>query len=311
MGNIIIKTKNLSKKYKDSVVVNKIDLEIQEGEIYGFLGPNGAGKTTTIQMLLGLIKPSNGEIYIDGKTIKNNRIDILKNMGSLVESPSYYGNLTAYENLEIIAKVRKIPLSRIQEVLEIVGLEKVEKKLTKNFSLGMKQRLGIGMAILGSPKILILDEPTNGLDPSGIEEIRELIKSFPVKYGMTVLVSSHLLSEIDQIATNVGIINKGNLIFQGEINHLRNLSNTIINFKVDQIDVARKLLKNEKIKFNRNGFEIDSPDYSEVATINKLLVENNINVYRIEEIKDSLERIFLNLIREDENRHVEIDSNRF
>lgn len=311
MSNSIIKTKNLSKKYKNSVVVNKIDLEIQEGEIYGFLGPNGAGKTTTIQMLLGLIKPSNGEIYIDGKTIKNNRIDILKNMGSLVESPSYYGNLTAYENLEIIAKVRKIPLSRIQEVLEIVGLEKAEKKLTKNFSLGMKQRLGIGMAILGSPKILILDEPTNGLDPSGIEEIRELIKSFPVKYGMTVLVSSHLLSEIDQIATNVGIINKGNLIFQGEINHLRNLSNTIINFKVDQIDIARKLLKNEKIKFNRNGFEIDSPDYSEVATINKLLVENNINVYRIEEIKDSLERIFLNLIREDENRHVEIDSNRF
>lgn len=312
MEKMIIKTKNLSKKYKHSTVVDNISLEVRKGEIYGFLGPNGAGKTTTIRMLLGLIKSSNGEIRINGKSVIKNRIEVLKNVGSLVESPSYYGNLTAFENLKIIAKIRKIPDIRINEVLQIVGLNMVKNKLAKNFSLGMKQRLGIGAAILGKPELLILDEPTNGLDPSGIEEIRELIKSFPEKYGMTVIISSHLLSEIDRIATHVGIINKGRLIFQGEMSSLRNLNESCIHFHVEEIEKTQMLLTDRKIKFTNhsNGFVISKTGYKEVAAINKLLVENKINVYRIEEQKESLEKIFLNLIRKDEENNVDLGSNR-
>ncbi|QNK88098.1 ATP-binding cassette domain-containing protein [Sporosarcina sp. resist] len=312
MEKMIIKTKNLSKKYKHSTVVDNISLEVRQGEIYGFLGPNGAGKTTTIRMLLGLIKSSNGEIRINGKSVDKNRIEVLKNVGSLVESPSYYGNLTAFENLKIIAKVRKIPDIRINEVLQIVGLNMAGNKLAKNFSLGMKQRLGIGAAILGKPELLILDEPTNGLDPSGIEEIRELIKSFPEKYGMTIIISSHLLSEIDRIATHVGIINKGRLIFQGEMSSLRNLNESCIHFHVEEIEKTQMLLTDRKIKFanHSNGFVISKTGYKEVAAINKLLVENKINIYRIEEQKESLEKIFLNLIRKDEENNVDLGSNR-
>ncbi|RST59939.1 ABC transporter ATP-binding protein [Siminovitchia terrae] len=313
MEKMIVKTKNLSKKYKHSTVVDNISLEVMKGEIYGFLGPNGAGKTTTIRMLLGLIKSSNGEIRINGKSVTKNRIEVLKNVGSLVESPSYYGNLTAFENLKVIARIREIPDVRINEVLQIVGLNTTKNKLAKNFSLGMKQRLGIGAAILGNPELLILDEPTNGLDPAGIEEIRELIKSFPKKFGMTVIISSHLLSEIDQMATHVGIINKGRLIFQGEMSSLRNLNQSCIHFYVEEIRKTQQLLTNRNIKFNdhSNGFTMSKLGCKEVAAINKLLVENEISVYRIEEHKESLEKIFLNLIRKDEEKNVDIGSNRF
>lgn len=310
---MIVKTKNLSKKYKHSTVVDNISLEVMKGEIYGFLGPNGAGKTTTIRMLLGLIKSSNGEIRINGKSVTKNRIEVLKNVGSLVESPSYYGNLTAFENLKVIARIREIPDVRINEVLQIVGLNTTKNKLAKNFSLGMKQRLGIGAAILGNPELLILDEPTNGLDPAGIEEIRELIKSFPKKFGMTVIISSHLLSEIDQMATHVGIINKGRLIFQGEMSSLRNLNQSCIHFYVEEIRKTQQLLTNRNVKFNdhSNGFTMSKLGCKEVAAINKLLVENEISVYRIEEHKESLEKVFLNLIRKDEEKNVDIGSNRF
>ncbi|GIN95903.1 ABC transporter ATP-binding protein [Siminovitchia terrae] len=313
MEKMIVKTKNLSKKYKHSTVVDNISLEVMKGEIYGFLGPNGAGKTTTIRMLLGLIKSSNGEIRINGKSVTKNRIEVLKNVGSLVESPSYYGNLTAFENLKVIARIREIPDVRINEVLQIVGLNTTKNKLAKNFSLGMKQRLGIGAAILGNPELLILDEPTNGLDPAGIEEIRELIKSFPKKFGMTVIISSHLLSEIDQMATHVGIINKGRLIFQGEMSSLRNLNQSCIHFYVEEIRKTQQLLTNRNVKFNdhSNGFTMSKLGCKEVAAINKLLVENEISVYRIEEHKESLEKVFLNLIRKDEEKNVDIGSNRF
>ncbi|MFJ7952612.1 ABC transporter ATP-binding protein [Lysinibacillus sp. NPDC096418] len=313
MEKMITETTNLTKEYKHSTVVDNVSLEVRKGQIYGFLGPNGAGKTTTIRMLLGLIKSSKGTIRISGKSVIENRIEVLKNVGSLVESPSYYGNLTAFENLKIIAKIRKIPDVRINEVLQIVGLNMAKDKLAKNFSLGMKQRLGIGSAILGKPELLILDEPTNGLDPSGIEEIRELIKSFPKKFGMTVIISSHLLSEIDQIATHVGIINKGRLIFQGEMSSLRNFSQSSTYFHVEEIEHSQRLLTDRKIKFTNhdNGFVISKIEYTEVAAINKLLVENAIQVYRIEEHKEPLEKIFLNLIRKDEENHVDLDSNRF
>ncbi|WP_141522309.1 ABC transporter ATP-binding protein, partial [Bacillus pseudomycoides] len=192
MGTYIVETEDLTKTYGAVNSVNQLQMQVGKGEIYGFLGPNGAGKTTTIRMLLGLIKPTTGNIKVFNRDLKTNRIDILREVGSLVESPSYYGHLTGHENLEVIRQMLQVPKKNIDEVLRIVRLEKQKDKLVKQYSLGMKQRLGIAMALLGNPKLLILDEPTNGLDPAGIQEIRELIKQLPKQYDMTVVISSHL-----------------------------------------------------------------------------------------------------------------------
>ncbi|KAI7263953.1 hypothetical protein KC345_g8999, partial [Hortaea werneckii] len=207
--------------WKRLPAVKKLNLNIGKGEIYGFLGPNGAGKTTTIRMLLGLIKPTSGSIDIFGRELQRNKLQILRKVGSLVESPSYYGHLNALDNLEAIRRILDVPKPRIAEVLDIVSLTGEEKRPVKGFSLGMKQRLGIAAALLGSPELLILDEPTNGLDPSGIQEIRSLIKRLPEEQGITVLVSSHLLSEIEQMAGTVGIIREGQMVYQDTIAHLQ------------------------------------------------------------------------------------------
>lgn len=217
----IIKTNSLTKVYGDIKCVNNINMCVQENRIYGFLGPNGAGKSTTLKMLLGLVKPTKGEIDIFGKRVNSkNRIKILRDVGSLIEAPSYYGHLTAKENLKIFAALLDVPGSNIDKVLKIVRLDRQQSKRVSKFSLGMKQRLGLASALLSFPKLLILDEPTNGLDPAGIQEMRELIKSLPQQYGMTVIVSSHLLSEIDQMAEDIGIIANGKLMYQGELNKL-------------------------------------------------------------------------------------------
>lgn len=220
----IIKTNSLTKIYGEQVCVNNLNMSVPENRVYGFLGPNGAGKSTTLKMLLGLVRPTKGEIDIFGRRVNSkNRIDILRNVGSLIESPSYYGHLTAKENLKIFATLLDVPKSNIDKVLEIVRLNNQQSKKVSKFSLGMKQRLGLASALLSFPKLLILDEPTNGLDPAGIQEIRELIKSLPKQYGMTVIVSSHLLSEIDQMAEDVGIIANGKLMYQGELNKLHEI----------------------------------------------------------------------------------------
>lgn len=217
----IVTTYGLSKSYGEVLSVSNLDMYVKEGRIYGFLGPNGAGKSTTLKMLLGLVHPTRGEIEIFGKRLTaRNRIGILQDVGSLIESPSYYGHLTAGENLKIVATMLNVPKSNINKVLEIVRLDKQKSKKTSAFSLGMKQRLGLATALLAFPKLLILDEPTNGLDPAGIQEMRELIISLPKEYGMTVIVSSHLLSEIDQIADDVGIIGNGRMMYQGTLNGL-------------------------------------------------------------------------------------------
>ena len=190
---LVIETSHLTKNFGKFLAVNSIDLRVPKGGIYGFLGPNGAGKSTTIRMLLGLIKETQGQVKVFGKSIKEERLAILKQVGSMVETPSYYGHLTAYENLEVTRKILGVEKKEINRVLEIVKLTDVRHKAVKKFSLGMKQRLGIAQALLGNPELFILDEPTNGLDPSGIIEMRDLIKSFPEKYGITVLISSHIL----------------------------------------------------------------------------------------------------------------------
>ena len=219
--NYIITTEQLTKKYKSFVAVNDVTLHIRKGSIYGFLGPNGAGKSTTMKMLLGLTAPTNGSFTIDGKQFPTDRIAILKEVGSFIESPSFYANLTGKENLDIIRRILGLPQSTVDDALELVGLSEFGNRLTKKYSLGMKQRLGLAGALLGRPPILILDEPTNGLDPSGIHEIRNLIKSLPDLYDCTVLISSHMLSEIELIADDIGILNHGRLLFEGSLDDLR------------------------------------------------------------------------------------------
>lgn len=218
---MVIETLSLTRRYGQKVSVNHINLKVPKGSIYGLLGPNGAGKTTTIRMLLGLIRPTSGQIRIFKQSLSKDRIGILRRTGSLVESPSYYGHLSGYENLDVIARLLKVPSKRIDEVLGTVRLTSTAKQAVRKYSLGMKQRLGIAAALLGNPDLLILDEPTNGLDPAGIHEIRALIKDMPKQHGITVVVSSHLLSEIDQMATHVGIIDHGNVLFQDSIEQLR------------------------------------------------------------------------------------------
>lgn len=217
----IIETKKLTKSYADFTAVSDIDLHIPKGAVYGFLGPNGAGKSTTMKMFLGLTKPTGGSFTINGKKYPENRMDILKEVGSFIEAPAFYGNLSGEENLEIIRKILGLPKSSVSEALEIVGLTQFKRRLAKQYSLGMKQRLGLAGALIGTPPILILDEPTNGLDPVGIHEIRTLIRSLPEKYDCTVLVSSHLLSEIELMADRIGILNHGHLLYEGTLDQLK------------------------------------------------------------------------------------------
>ena len=217
----IITTEQLTKKYKSFTAVDNVSLKIQKGSIYGFLGPNGAGKSTTMKMLLGLTAPTKGSFTIDGKQFPGDRLSILKEVGSFIESPSFYANLTGEENLDIIRRILELQGSSVRDALELVGLTEFGSRLAKKYSLGMKQRLGLAGAMLGRPPILILDEPTNGLDPSGIHEIRNLIKSLPDLYDCTVLISSHMLSEIQLMADHIGILNHGRLLFEGSLEELR------------------------------------------------------------------------------------------
>lgn len=223
----IIRTNNLSKRYGDSLVVKGISLSVMEGTIYGFLGPNGAGKSTTLKMLLGLVRPTDGEISMLSKEMTaKNRMEILRQTGSLIESPSYYGHLSGRENLKILRGLLKVPKENVEKVLKIVRLDGQGKKKVSAYSLGMKQRLGLAAALLNFPKLLILDEPTSGLDPAGIQEMRKLIRSLPEKYGMTVIISSHLLPEIDQIVDDIGIIANGKLKYQGSLERLHEQDRT-------------------------------------------------------------------------------------
>ncbi len=293
----IVQTKGLIKRFGRENAVVGLDMEIRKGEIYGFLGPNGAGKTTTIRMLLGLMEPTSGTVHIFQKNLKKERMNILKRVGSLVENPSYYPHLTAYENLEALRKIVGVEKKRIGEVLEIVRLSDVANKKVKGFSLGMKQRLGIAASLLNNPELLILDEPTNGLDPSGIIEIRNLIKRLPSEYGMTILISSHLLAEIDQIATKVGIVMKGKIIFQDSIDVMRMFAQQKITITVCNPNKAWKSLMTNGIKTNLEGkvLLLHECDNKKVARAVHILVNDGFSIYRVEEEKKSLENIFLHM----------------
>ena len=217
----IMETCNLTKTHEGFTAVSNVSLHIPQGAVYGFLGPNGAGKSTTMKMFLGLTRPTSGSFTIDGRQYPRDRMEILRKVGSFIEAPAFYGNLSGEENLDVIRQILGLPKSAVTEVLELVGLTPFRKRLARKYSLGMKQRLGLAGALIGHPPVLILDEPTNGLDPVGIHEIRNLIRSLPQRYDCTVLVSSHLLSEVELMADNIGILNHGHLLFEGTLEDLK------------------------------------------------------------------------------------------
>lgn len=297
----LVETKKLSHSFPGHPAALKaIDLQVPKGSIYGFLGPNGAGKTTTLRLLLGLIKKQEGEIFLFDKPLEKNRLGIMQKLGSLIETPSLYSQLTAAENLRIFQKIYQCPRTRIDEVLNIVGLAATGNKKAGRFSLGMKQRLSIAVALLHEPSLLILDEPTNGLDPNGIIEIRQLLKKLNEEKGITIIVSSHMLSEMEKLVTHVGIISKGTIVFQGTLNELvgkqQQSSKLIIetNNILRSTEIARQLLLNGHIENEKMILPILSK--IDIAALNKRFVDDNIDVFEMSVVKKDLETIFMELI---------------
>ncbi len=297
-----IESQNLTYKFsEEETVLKDINLQVPEGSLYGFLGPNGAGKTTTLRLILGLLRKQEGSIKIFNKSFNKNRLEILKKTGSLIESPSFYGHLTAVENLKILQKLYQCPAKRITEVLEIVGLKDTGNKKTAKFSLGMKQRLSIAMAMLHNPSLLILDEPTNGLDPSGIIEIRELLKKLNEEQKVTIVISSHLLTEIEKIVSHIGIINKGSLLFQGTLSELKQKQtlSSVIHFETNNTNkTADIILSNGLAPTLVNGYiSISVVEKEIIAGLVKQIVNNGIEIYQVNIIKKDLESIFIDLIK--------------
>ncbi|NEZ47329.1 ABC transporter ATP-binding protein [Clostridium niameyense] len=296
--NYILRTYDLTKKYKNLNVVDNLNLNVEQGDIYGFLGKNGAGKTTTIKMILGILKSSHGEIELFRNKILDRKC--YGRIGCLVDYPGFYLNLTAEENLEIHRRMIGYPSKdSIKTTLEIVGLKDVGNKKVKNFSLGMKQRLGIARAILHHPEFLILDEPTNGLDPIGIKEIRELILDLNQKFQITVFISSHILSEIQLLVNKIGIIHKGKLIEEIDYDELQKRNRHYIQLKVDNDKKASFMLEN-KLNINdyviwENGEIRIYEKLNEAWKINKLLVSNDVNVDELRLTIDNLEDHFVRL----------------
>ncbi len=300
----VLKTTALSYHFsKDQKTLDDINLQVEEGSIYGFLGPNGAGKTTTLRLLLGLLKKQQGSIHIFGQEFGDDRIECLKQIGSLIEQPSLYGHLTATENLEIYRRIYRLPKESIASVLELVGLAYTGKKKAKQFSLGMKQRLSIAVALLHNPQLLILDEPTNGLDPNGIVETRELIKRLNRESAVTIIVSSHILAEIERMATHVGIIHRGKLLFQGTLRELQNMKSKQSFLKIETSDneSALKLLHPTYGAELRDGFVVlPLTDKIATAAINRELVTRNIEVYLLQPQQNDLEQLFIDITNENQ-----------
>ena len=299
----MIELHNVTKKFGDVTNVNIKELTLKTGEIYGFLGPNGAGKSTTMKMILSLMSPTSGQIEVMGQPIKDS-LTYLNKIGSMIEEPSYYPNLTGYENLLVFQKMLGFDESNIQETLRLVGLwnKDNKRKLVKSYSLGMKQRLALAFALVKKPQILLLDEPTNGLDPSGIHEIRELIIKLSKEYGISILISSHLLSEIEQIADRVGIISHGQLVYEGKISQIK--ANEWIeiegNLNTDEVnDIISRHPQTSLNEINDHLLKIANQNDDELALfISELVFQGNL-IYRVERKKENLETIFLNLIKED------------
>ncbi|HEV7698589.1 MAG TPA: ABC transporter ATP-binding protein [Pyrinomonadaceae bacterium] len=299
--NYTLETAGLVHSFGDgSPVLDDVSLAVEAGSIYGFLGPNGAGKTTTLRLILGLLKRQQGTITIFGKALESHRIETLRRIGSMIESPSIYSHLTARENLALLQKIYECPRSRIGEVLELVGLADTGKKKAGQFSLGMKQRLAIAIALLADPQLLILDEPTNGLDPNGIIEVRELLRELNRERGITILVSSHLLSEIDRLVSHVGIINRGRMLFQGTLDELKVQQQRSTHVQLETSDTAVTLTVlgrgGIEAQLEDGKFVLPAMERHEIAKLNRDLVAAGVEVYEIGVVRSDLERIFIDMV---------------
>lgn len=294
---IPIRVEDVWKTYGTTAAVCGLSLSVPPQSVYGFLGPNGAGKSTTIRMVLGLQRPNRGTITLFGRPLAGERIALLRRIGSLVESPSLYLHLTGRENLEIHRRLLSLPKLTIDEALETVALIPVAGRLVRTYSSGMKQRLGIAQAILGNPELLLLDEPTNGLDPAGIHEVRTLIRDLPKRSGVTVFLSSHLLAEVEQVATHLAIISQGRLKFEGTRDELQARSKQMLVMEVDQPERALSLLTGIGRTVTRDGDRIlMAPDGEyKPSQINAMLVEAGIAVSHLAMEHLTLEDIFLDL----------------
>ena len=297
MGNYIIETRGLTKKYGNQTSVSNLNIHVKKGRIYGLLGRNGAGKTTTMRMLLGLTQPTSGEVQIFGKTLVNNEKTILPRIGSLIESPGFYQNLTATENLKIFADLRGLKKAGcIKEALNLVNLPYGDKKLFSQYSLGMKQRLAIALAIMQNPQVLILDEPINGLDPIGIAEVRSFIRELCDSYGKTIIISSHILSEISLLADDIGIIDRGVLLEEESLKELEEKNAKYIHFITSNAKKAAQVIeslfqtKNVKITDEYNLYLYDT--VLPVAKINRTLIESGIDIKELHLCEETLEDYF-------------------
>ncbi|HEX5169746.1 MAG TPA: ATP-binding cassette domain-containing protein [Cyclobacteriaceae bacterium] len=300
MSPSVIRTNDLEFSFtKQAKILHGLNLDVHQGSIYGFLGPNGAGKTTTLKLLLGLLNNNNNLITIFGEDFAKNRLALLRKIGSLIEQPSLYGHLTGTENLEVFRLAYNCKRERIGEVLKIVGLSQAANKKAKAYSLGMKQRLAIAIALLHDPELLILDEPTNGLDPTGIIEIRDLIVQLNKEFNKTILISSHLLNEVEKMASHVGIIHHGRLMFQGELTELQQMKSsfTTLEVEVDDIENVKLLVNDRPIKqVGAFTLHINIENRESAAALNSMLVQNQIKVYKLGFVHTDLEELFVEMI---------------
>lgn len=294
-----IQTQHLNFSFGKKPILKEVALQVPQGSIYGFLGPNGAGKSTTIRLLLGLLSPQSPEtsLQLFGLDLAQNRMEILKRVGALVEMPSLYEHLNARENLEITRTwLGNVPKKRIEEVLTIVELTSEAHRPVKQFSLGMKQRLGLALSLLANPELLILDEPTNGLDPAGIKDIRELLVKLNKQEGKTVFVSSHLLSEIEKMVTHVGIIHKGSIHFQGDLTTLQAQQQPCTVFETNQNERASEIIsRNLPAKLLDASIQVQTQDKAIIHQINQTLLQQGLEVYQIRTVVSSLEDMFMEI----------------
>ncbi len=295
----VIQVDHVTHRFEKQIVLDDISMYIPKGSIYGFLGPNGAGKTTTLRLILGLLQKQSGAISLFGNEFKSDRIEILKKTGSLIEQPSLYLHLTARENLEVFRLSYQCERKRIAEVLSITGLEGATDKKVKAFSLGMKQRLALAIALLHDPELLILDEPTNGLDPNGIIETRDLIKQLNSEYGKTVLLSSHLLTEIEKIVTDIAIIHKGKILFEGGLEELQKVRSGQSYIEVEVDDTAKSmhvLTGNFPVQLINKKLRISIENKEDAASINTMLVQQGVKIFHLSVRQDDLENLFVQII---------------
>lgn len=297
----IIETRDLSFSIGETDILKNISLSVPEGSIYGFLGPNGAGKTTLIRILLNLYNVGKEKAFLFGEDVSCNRVSILQRVGRFVEHPSLYRHLTGKENLIIAQKYYGVPRKNVDDVIEMVGMSHSCNRLVKTYSLGMKQRIAIAQALVHNPELLILDEPTNGLDPIGIREIRELLVKLNREHGKTIFISSHLLSEIEKMCDNVGVIHHGKVIYQGTLDHLEAGRSLQIDLTVSDVSLARTIMLQQGIKttYNHNStLSFTAESEKQTAAVNRILIENGVDVYTMANSRNNLEEVFMSLTTE-------------